>query len=197
MEKTVFKKWEQDNKTKVSYSKKRISEKKQQQVGLGELVERNFIAAALNVSNEQVTITKTPKSMDYMFGADFKIQYKRTGMAIDGYSVYCDITLNPNKKDVIMYRENAFSMANGCTVSIGYKKECSQFVYRKPVLVFVIHTDYKVVEFEEGDVLAMLYAAIQPTKYISDVLTYKYNDVLVRGCKRASTKVIFKHKHIG
>lgn len=189
-----FRDWEEANKSKVTMSKQRITEnKKQRQMAIGEVMERNFMTAALNVSNEQVAITKCPTTMDYMFGADFKLQYKNTGMDIDGYSVYCDITLNPNKKGLTLIEGFSFRMSNGCEVSLGYKLESAQFIYRKPVLVFVLDTNYKAIEFEECDMLAIMYAAVKATKYVSDVLTYEFDGKRVTGGKRASQRVIFKN----
>lgn len=192
--KTSFTQWEADNKANVTRSKERITASKKAQVSLGEIIEKNFITSMMNFSGEQIKITRTGKTTDYMFGADFKIQYKNTGMPIDGYSVYCDITVNPNKKFVEMYRENVFTMTNGCAVSIGFKRECTQFVYRKPVLVFMIHTDFKAIEFEDSDMAAMLYASVPATKYLSDELEVVYDGKMTTGGKRASMNVIFKHK---
>ncbi len=192
MENRSINNWIAENKSKVEYSKSKIDNMKRGQTSLGDIIERNFVTAAMAVSNKQfLSIIRTNKDIDYIFGADLKVQYRTAD--IEGYSSFIDITTNPYKKHYTPWKENVYVMSNGCQVSIGYKLENSVFHYRKPVLVIVLHNEWQEITFQESDVAAIMFICAQATRYISDILEFNYNGKLtVGGGKRASTKVTKK-----
>lgn len=196
----TFTEWKKTRPEFVKASKESIKEANARfQVQKGAVIEDNFIKAAMqasDTSNGGIVVQRTSKDVDYFYGADFKLTYKKTGMKhIDGHSIYVDITCNPNKKGVTLLQENFYTMSNGCKVSLGVKTENTHFYYYKPVLVIMLHSDWNIITFEEADLHAIFFAAIKTALYIANEMEFEYAGAIrVGGGKRASDKVAVKSK---
>lgn len=187
-----FKDWlREQSKKSIEVTKKKYEA---QQWGFGKLFEYNFIKTATNLAdtNSYLKIDNVSKEFDYFFGGDFKLTYKdNNDDMVNNMSIYVDITTNKEKKNLITLAKNAYTLSNGCTVSIGFKLKNNFFKYNKPVMILLLDADNAISPiFKEEDIIAIFFMALQHVKYLSYNKVFSFGgETKQGGGKRASELV--------